>query len=67
MEVTERGRPVAILQPIVEPGDGLARLEARGIQLRRGLGNLADLPPPAKVELDRPLGTVLAEQREDRL
>ncbi len=67
LEVTERGRPVATLQPIVDPHDRLARLEARGIPLRRGAGNLADLPPPAKAKLDRPLGDVLEELREDRV
>ena len=67
LEVTERGRPVAVLGPIADPGGGLARLEARRIPLRRGLGNLAELPPPAKLELKRPLTEVLEEQREDRL
>ncbi len=67
LEVTERGVPVALLQPIAAPDDELARLEARGIPLRRGAGNLADLPPPARVGLDRPLADALAEVREDRL
>lgn len=67
LEVTERGRPVATLQPIIDPDDRLAGLEARGIALRRGLGNLAQLPPPAKVKLDRPLADVLEELREDRV
>ena len=66
LEVTERGRPVAVLQPIVA-ADRLARLEARGIRVRRGAGNLADLPPPASVRLDRPLSDVLDESREDRI
>ena len=67
LEVTERGRPVATLRPIVDPDDRFARLEARGIPVRRGLGNLAQLPPPAKVKLDRPLADVLEELREDRV
>jgi prevent-host-death family protein len=67
LEVTERGRPVAVLQPIVDVDDPMARLEARGIPVRRGAGNLADLPPPASVTLDRPLADVLRESREDRL
>jgi len=29
LEVTERGRPVAVLQPIVAADDPLARLDAR--------------------------------------
>jgi prevent-host-death family protein len=65
LEVTERGRPVALLQPIVAADDKLAQLEARGLALRRGAGNLADLPRPAKVELNRPLSEVLDELRED--
>jgi prevent-host-death family protein len=66
LEVTERGRPVATLQPIDEPDDELAKL-ARRVPLRRGAGDLAELPPPVKVELDRPVGDVLEELREDRL
>lgn len=67
LEVTERGRPVALLQPIVAADDGLARLEARGLPVRRGAGNLADLPAPVSVKLDRPLTDVLDESREDRI
>lgn len=67
LEVTERGKPVATLNPIREPDDWCASLEARGIRLRRGAGNLAHLPPPSKVELDRSLGSTLEELREDRL
>jgi prevent-host-death family protein len=67
LEVTERGRPVATLHPIVGQNHGLARLEARGIPLRRGGGNLADLSPPVKVKLKRRLGEVLEELREDRV
>jgi prevent-host-death family protein len=67
LQVTERGRPVATLQPIIDPDDRLARLEARGISLRRGAGNLAELPPPVKVALERPLGDVLEDLHEDRI
>ena len=67
LEVTERGRPIATLQPIADPDDRLAQLEARGIRLRRGAGNLAQLPPPAKVKLARALGDVLEELREERV
>ncbi len=67
LEVTERGQPVATLQPIVPADDRLAQVAARGIPLRRGAGNLAKLPPPARVELQRPLGDLLEELREDRV
>ena len=65
LEVTERGRPVAVLQPLAAPDDVFARLEARGVPVRRGTGNLADVPPPVKAELPRPLSEVLEETRED--
>lgn len=67
LEVTERGSPVARLEPIVDEDDPLARLEARGLVVRRGRGSLADLPPPPKVELERPLSEILEELREERL
>jgi prevent-host-death family protein len=67
LEVTERGRPVATLQPLDQIDDPLARLEARGLVVRRGKGNLAQLPPPQKVKLDRPLSEILEELREDRI
>jgi prevent-host-death family protein len=67
LEVTERGEPVAILRPVVAPEDSFSRLSALGVLLRSGAGNLAELPPPAKVELERPLPDVLAETCEDRV
>lgn len=59
--VTERGQPVAALVPL----PAIVRLEERGIPLRRGAGNLAELPPPVKLHPDRSLGDVLQELRED--
>lgn len=67
LEVTERGRPVATLQPIAAAQDALGRLEARGVSLRRGLGNLAELAPPTKLELEPSLSDVVTELREDRV
>jgi prevent-host-death family protein len=67
LEVTERGRPVAVLQPLAAPSDAIARLEEKGVSIRRGLGNLAELPPPVKVNPPRPLSEVLEEAREDRV
>lgn len=64
--VTERGEPVATLRPVADRDDLLTRLAARGVPIRRGRGNLAELPPPAQVMLKRPLGDVLEELREDR-
>jgi len=67
LEVTERGQPVARLQPLADPDDAAARLKVRGLTVRRGRGSLADLPAPLKLDLDRPPSEVLHELREDRL
>jgi prevent-host-death family protein len=67
LEVTERGEPVAVLHPIVSADDPLATLAARGIGLRRGRGNLADLAAPAPLDLNQSASGALQELREDRL
>lgn len=67
LEVTERGHPVAVLQPVVPLDDPIAALTARGIPVRRGRGNLAELPPPARIGDGRSLSDALREQREERL
>ena len=65
LEVTERGRPVARLEPLVDNDDPIARLERQGRIVRRAVGDLADAPPPLKLDLDRPLSEILDELRED--
>jgi prevent-host-death family protein len=65
--VTERGVAVARLEPIVDAVDPLARLQAKGLVIRRGRGSLADLPAPPRVALERPLSRVLDDLREERL
>ena len=67
LEVTERGQPVARLQPLLDPDDAAARLEARGLTVRRGRGPLANLPAPLKLDFDRPASEILDDLREDRL
>ena len=67
LEVTERGRPVAVLGPIDNPTDAVTRLIARGVAIRRGNGNLADLPAPPRVAVDRQLSEEVQEMREERL
>ncbi len=67
LEVAERGQPVATLQPLGHLHDPFALLEARGLVVRRGRGNLAHMPPPPKLDLERPLSEVLEELREDRI
>jgi prevent-host-death family protein len=63
-EVTERGRPVARLEPIVDEDDPLARLERRGRILRRGAGDLSKIRP-LQLDLERPLSAMLDEMREE--
>lgn len=61
-EVTDRGRPVAVLGPI--PEGGLDRLRRAGA-VRPGVGSLSDVQPVATA------GTTLSElveaDREDRV
>lgn len=64
LEVTDRGRPVALLTPIPERADPIARLAAEG-RITPARRRLEELGPPLEVELERPLSDVLEELRED--
>lgn len=69
LEVTEYGRPVAILAPLSTGDDAVARLERQGRirVVQRGRGRFGELPPPlAPRPGDQPLGELLDELREDR-
>lgn len=66
LEVTERGRPVALLRPLPENDDPLARLEAEGRIARRATGDLLDLGPPLPSGRGKSLSEILAEMREER-
>jgi prevent-host-death family protein len=64
LEVTERGRVVARLEPIAEDDEAIARLERQGRILRRATRDLAKIRP-LKLDLERPLSALLEEMRED--
>ena len=64
-EVTDRGRPVALLLPLPHPLSPLERLIAEG-RVRRPVGDLLDLPAPVG-EQATALGEALLLDREDRL
>ncbi len=64
-EVTEYGRPVALLRPPPRSDDLIDRLEAEGKLARRASGDLLELGPPLKLQLDRPLSEILQEMRDD--
>lgn len=63
IEITDRGRPVAVLAPL--PDDPLERLRASG-DLQGGDGDLTDLPEPLPLrEGTEPPSSVLARLRRD--
>jgi len=62
VEVTDRGRPVAALLRAMP--SGLARLEREGL-LRRGEGDLLDLPPVRLPEGVKPPSQAVSEGRTD--
>lgn len=64
LEVTERGRPVARLEPILDDDDPIARLAARGLVARPSTSDLSAVRP-LSLDLERPLSELLEEMRED--
>jgi prevent-host-death family protein len=63
IEITDRGRPVAMLTPL--PADPLERLVAAG-DLEPSDGDIVDLPEPLVLPIDaKPPSTVLARLRRD--
>ena len=65
LEVTERGRPVALLVPLPQADTQLERLIALG-KATRAQGSMTDLKPPKGPVTDRAT-RALQEQREERL
>ena len=64
IEVTDRGRPVAVLAPFPDQG-GLERLRAAG-DVEPAVGTLDDLPEPLTLEAgEEPPSRVLARLRAD--
>jgi prevent-host-death family protein len=63
IEITDRGRPVAVLSPL--PEDPLERLRAAG-DLQASESDLADLPQPLSLPAGAELpSSVLARLRQD--
>jgi len=64
LEVTDHGRPVAVLAPLREPQSTYERMLAEG-RIRPGIGSIDDIPPPLG-----PMGTrgteALAADREGK-
>jgi prevent-host-death family protein len=62
IEITQRGRPVALLVPLPEPTDVVERLVAQGLATP-ARGDLLELPPPIKL----PPGSRLPSEILDEL
>jgi prevent-host-death family protein len=63
IEITDRGRPVAVLGPL--PADPVERLRASG-DLQASEGDLAELPAPLVLDADAELPSeVLSRLRRD--
>ena len=54
VEVTERGRPVALIVPVPESDNVVDRLVAEG-RARAAVGNLSEFPPPVPADPESPL------------
>lgn len=67
LEVTERGKPVAVLAPLPEEMTPMGRLLLSGRVLRPATGRIQDLPPPIHIRSRMTLSQALEEQRADRL
>lgn len=63
VEITDRGRPVAMLSPL-PAGSPLERLRAAG-DIEPAGGDLDDLPPPLPSQAEEPPSAVLARLRRD--
>ena len=64
IEITDRGRPIALITPIPE-APPIERLRASG-EIVRGSGNLSDLPDPLRLKTGQESpSTVLQRLRED--
>jgi prevent-host-death family protein len=66
LEVTDRGRPVAVLGPLPERMTALQRLAAQGLIVRPATVRLEDLGPPPDIKVRVPLSKILEELRADR-
>ncbi|HEV7216723.1 MAG TPA: type II toxin-antitoxin system prevent-host-death family antitoxin [Chloroflexota bacterium] len=65
-EVTEHGRPIAVLAPLPEALTALDHLYATG-RATRPVGDLLDLGPPSGETVGHRLTEALQEERAERL
>lgn len=65
-EVTEHGRPVAVLAPLPDQATPLGRLVAAG-RARAPIGHLSELGDPVRSRVPISLTEALQEERGERL
>lgn len=66
LEVTQRGRAVAVFAPLPEASTPLGRLISSG-RASAPVGDLLDLGPPEGAQVSRRLSEALEQEREERL
>ena len=67
LEVTERGRPVAVLAPLPEPASTRDRLLAAG-KFERARASIAGLgPPPSTLKPTAAVSDALEDERAERI
>lgn len=66
LTVTEHGAAVAILRPVAPASNVLERLVAEG-RATRPVRSLRHLPAPLTIQLEKPLGEILDDMRDDRV
>jgi prevent-host-death family protein len=66
LQVTEHGRPVAVLAPLPGGADPLEQMVRAG-RARPPRHDLLELGPPLRVRLQKTLSETLDEEREDRI
>ncbi|MGH9367144.1 MAG: type II toxin-antitoxin system Phd/YefM family antitoxin [Thermoanaerobaculia bacterium] len=66
LEVTERGRPVALLAPLLDASSGMQELITTG-RATAPRGDLLELGPPRPGRVGRRLGEALRQERGERL
>lgn len=64
LQVSDRGRPVALLTPLPGKSDAVGRLEAQG-RLERARRDLLDLGPPPGRPTGMPISEALRQERRE--
>jgi prevent-host-death family protein len=64
LQVTDRGRPVALLTPLPATTDPIAAIEAMGLTVKRATRDHRTLPPPAPARPGISLSEIILAARD---